>query len=100
MKWLGQTAVFTGSPSTAARERRRDCLVSRRLPLSPAATSAVDGPDGCGRERRDESRTGPVQNVLPAGPHSVPRAHGDNVAWRLQLPLPPCLSCSSTISLA
>ena len=27
-----------------------------RLPLSPAATLAVDGPDGCGRERQDDGR--------------------------------------------
>merc|ERR1719343_715233 len=104
------------------RERRRDCLVSRRLPLSPAATSAVDGPGGCGRERQDEGRDaagcfcwlprpqgarnaadGKIASLVsprismsgfsterpPAGPHSAPRAHGDNVACRLQLPLLP-----------
>merc|ERR1711920_891928 len=42
--------------SLLPRERRRDCLDSRRLPLSAAATLAVDGPDGCDRERQDEGR--------------------------------------------
>merc|ERR1712060_797852 len=102
--------------------RRRDCMGPVRLPLSPAATLAVDGPDGCGRERQDDGRDavgcfcgslrppgtrnaahGKIASLVsprismsgfsterpPAGPHSAPRAHGDNVARRLQLPLLP-----------
>merc|ERR1712060_220745 len=104
IKWMGQAqaAVFTGSASTAA----------------PRATSGLHGFSAVAIEPRghlDCRRTGSLRppgarNAAhgkiaslvspgismsgfsterpPAGPHSAPRAHGDNVA-RLQLPLLP-----------
>ena len=100
-----------------------------RLPLSPAATLAVDGPDGCGRERQDDGRDaaecfcgslrrtgarnaahGKIASLVsprismsgfgterpPAGPHSAPRARGDNLHDASSSPSSPCLPRSST----
>merc|ERR1712228_568485 len=75
IKWMGQAqaAVFTGSASTAALR-----ATSGLLGFSAVATEPR-GHLGC-RRTGWISMSGFSTERPPAGPHSAPRAHGDNAA--------------------